>query len=45
MQLIIDWEEWFFTLLLFDDIKVKMERKPGKKQKKNPVECTGEGKR
>jgi len=30
---------------LFDDNKVKMARKPGKKQKENPVECTGEGKR
>ena len=32
-------------LLLFDNIKVKMARKPGKKQKENPVGCTGEGKR
>ena len=31
--------------LLFDDNKVKMIRKPGKKQKENPVGCTGEGKR
>ena len=32
-------------LLLFDDNKIKMARKPAKKQKENPVECTGEGKR
>ena len=32
-------------LLLFDDNKMKMARKPGKKQKENPVGCTGEGKR
>ena len=31
-------------MLLFDD-KLKMVKKPGKKQKKNPVGCTGEGKR
>ena len=31
--------------LLFGDNKIKMARKPGKKQKENPVECTGEGKR
>ena len=31
--------------LLFDDNKIKMARKPGKKQKQNPVRCTGEGKR
>ena len=30
-------------LLLFDDNKVKLARKPGKKLKKNPVGCTGEG--
>ena len=30
-----------FTLLLFDDSKVKMARKPGKKQQENPVRCTG----
>ena len=29
-------------LLLFDDNKVKMARKPGKKQKETPVGCTGE---
>ena len=28
-----------------DDNKIKMARKPGKKQKQNPVGCTGEGKR
>ena len=27
--------------LLFDEKKVKMKRKPGKKQKDNPVGCTG----
>ena len=31
-------------MLLFDDNKVKMARKPVKKQKENPVGCTGEGK-
>ena len=31
-------------MLLFD-YKVKMARKPGKKQKENPVDCTGESKR
>ena len=35
--------EW--TLLLFDENKVKMSRKTEKKRKENPVECTGEGKR
>ena len=29
---------------MFDD-KIKMARKPGKKQKENPVGCTGKGKR
>ena len=33
------------TMLLFDDNRVKMARKPGKKQKENPVGCTGERKR
>ena len=28
-----------------DDNMIKMARKPGKKQKENPVGCTGEGKR
>ena len=32
-------------LLLFDDNKIKMSRKPGKKQKENPVGYTGEGER
>ena len=27
-----------------DDNKINMARKPGKKQKENPVWCTGEGK-
>ena len=31
-------------LLLFDGNKKKMTRKPGKKQKENPLRCTGEGK-
>ena len=31
--------------MLFDGNKVKMARKPGKKQKKNQVGCIGEGKR
>ena len=29
-------------LLLFDDNKIRMARKPGKKLKKNPVRCTRE---
>ena len=32
-------------LLLFDDDKIKIARKPGKKQRENPVGCTGEGRR
>ena len=32
-------------MLLFGDNKIKMTRKPGKKQKENPVGYTGEGKR
>ena len=32
-------------LLWFDDNKMKMARKPGKKQKENPVGCTREGER
>ena len=32
-------------LLLFDNNKVKIVRKPGKKQKENPVGCTGESER
>ena len=31
--------------LLFDDSKIRMARKPEKKEKENPVGCTGEGKR
>ena len=31
--------------LLIDDNRIKMVRKPGKKRKKNPVWCTGEGRR
>ena len=31
-------------LLLFDDNKIKMAKKPGEKQKENPVGCTWEGK-
>ena len=33
------------VLLLFDDNKVKMARKPGKIWKENPVGGTGKGKR
>ena len=29
--------------MLFDDNKIKMTRKPGKKQKENTVGCAGEG--
>ena len=39
---------WVYFLLLCcccDHNKIKMARKPGKKQKENPVGCTGEGKR
>ena len=32
-------------VLLFDDNRIKMARKSGKKQKENPVGFTGEGKR
>ena len=32
-------------LLFFDDYKIKMARKPGKKHEENPVGCTAEGKR
>ena len=44
-------EDGFFKLmsellLLFsDDNKIKMARKPGKKQNENSVGCTGKGKR
>ena len=34
-----------FIMLLFDEYKIKMARKPGQKQKENPIGCTGEGKR
>ena len=30
-----------FRILLFDDNKIKMARKPGKEQKENPVGSTG----
>ena len=30
--------------MLFGDDRVNRARKPGKKQKENPVGCTGEGK-
>ena len=32
-------------MTIVDDNKIKMARKPGKKQKENAVGCTGEGKR
>ena len=35
----------FWFLLLVVDNKMKMARKPGKKQKENPVRCSGEDKR
>ena len=38
-------DEKIKVLLLFDDNKVKMARKSGKKQKENLVGCTGEDKR
>ena len=31
--------------MLFDDNKIKIAKKPGKRQKENPARCTGEGKR
>ena len=31
--------------MLFDENKIKMARKPGKKQRENPVGCTGGDKR
>ena len=34
-----------FLLSLFDDNKIKMVRKKGKRQKENPVGCNGEGNR
>ena len=33
-----------YCLLLFDDNKIKMSRKPVKKQKENPVGYIGKGK-
>ena len=30
--------------MLFNNNKIKMARKPGNKQKENPVGCTGDGK-
>ena len=38
---------WNFdqSLLLFNDNKIKIAWKPGKKQKENPVRCTKEGER
>ena len=30
---------------MFDNTKIKIARKPGKKQKENPVGCTREGKK
>ena len=38
-------EEGTYMLLLFDDNKVKIARKSGKKQKESPAGCNGEGKR
>ena len=35
----------FSSLLLFDDNKMEIARKPGKIYKENPVEYTGEGKK
>ena len=32
----------YILLLLLDDNNIEMTRKPGKKQKENPVGCTGE---
>ena len=34
-----------YVVVVFVDNKIKKARKPGKKQKENPVVCTGEGKR
>ena len=36
----VDFHHFICCLLLSDDNKVKMARKPGKKQKENPVGCT-----
>ena len=38
------WLKVYPCSLLFDDNKIKMARPPGRKQKENPVGCTGEGK-
>ena len=52
--LLVRFEMTFFRTILFllaillyffDDNKMKMARKPGKKHKENPIGCTGEGKR
>ena len=43
-QFVIFSQSGYIILLLFGDNKVKMARKPEKKQKENPVGCTGEGK-
>ena len=34
-----------YALMLLDDSNINMARKPGKKQKENLVDCTGEGER
>ena len=39
------WVNVLPLVLLFDDNKIKMTRKPGKKQKENPVGYTGKGER
>ena len=38
-------EDKILLLLLLDDNKMKMARKPGKKQKENPIRYTEDGKR
>ena len=38
-------DKYLSSTLLFDENKLKMARRPGKKQKENPVGDTGEGKR
>ena len=35
----------FYMLLLFDDKRIKMARKPGNKPNENQLGCTGKGKR
>ena len=37
-------DDFEIMLFLFDNNKIKMARKPGKKLKENPVECPGEDK-